>query len=117
MRGGDHSVEAALPDQVEAIRGHPMTLVIAARDLVLWPDAEAIRRPQTSRKQLELRAVFADTNDAALVRTGYGRLPRAAFAIVEISCPVGLQIQRELVIVVRRDTVVVEALVPVGFAI
>ena len=117
VRCGRHAVKAALLNDVQAVRRHPMALIVAAGQHVAGAHSEAVRCAEAGGENLQLRAVFAHFEHRALVRAGVRRRPRRAFCVVEIAFAVGLQIECEFVVIFRHHAGVVEVLVKVGLTV
>ena len=117
LRGGRHAVEAAGLDEVQLARGHPVALIVARQNLVVRPDRHAVRRAETGREHLEFRAVLRDAEQRALMRRLDGGRPRRAFEEEKIAVRICVQIEAELVVILRDDRVVVEIFVKIRRAV
>src|SRR4051812_23202570 len=116
MREIGHLDEVAFLHVLNVIHRHPRALVIAGSDLVIWTDADAIRRAHAGGEDFELLPTAGDLEHAAVVvaqRTpaAAAGIHRAALDEIEIALRVRLETEGELVESRRDLHVVVEALV------
>ena len=106
-----HPIKAPLLNDVQAVRGHPMPLIIAATQDVLRPHAQTVGRAQTSGECLQLRSILRNPNHCPLMRTRVRWCPRRPFSEIKIARTIRLQIERKFVVVFRHHTVIVKVLV------
>ena len=80
-----HAVEAAFFNEIQLARGHPVALIVANGDDVVWADSHAIGRAKTGGHDLQARTIFGNLDQTALMRRSDVRLPRRAFGEIKIT--------------------------------
>ena len=122
VRERRHAIESALLHPVESADGRPGTFVVAGGDLTGRADGDAIGSSETRGYDLEFLAVRGNLEErtvvvANLVEAAAALADRTGLDEVEVAGGVGLQVEDELVEILRDHHVEVEGLIGIALAV
>ena len=68
LGGRDHAIEAALLNEVQLARRHPVALIVADGNFIVRSHGAAVGSAETRRNDVQLRSIIEHAQHGALVR-------------------------------------------------